>query len=135
MARIDKYDPVSGGFRARLGWTPVAAEVGDVIAVTINGTGLAIKTTAATDVCEGVVCMSSLLNLNDVVDVMTDGEIVDIAASGDNVSGQSAGSVAYVGGAGGAINATAPGAGVNGTKVGRFIEAWRLVVRVGRVQG
>jgi hypothetical protein len=134
MARIDKYDPVSGGFRARLGWTPSAAEVGDVIAVTVNGSGLAVKTTAATDVCEGVVCMSSLLNLNDVVDVMTDGEIVDVAASGDNVSGHSAGSVAYAG-ATGAVNATAPGAGVNGTKIGRFIEAWRLVVRVGRVQG
>ena len=99
MARIDKYDPVSGGFRARLGWAPVAAEVGDIIAVTINASGLAVKTTAATDVVEGVVCMSSLLNLNDVVDVMTDGEIVDVAASGDNVSGQSAGSVAYAAGA------------------------------------
>jgi hypothetical protein len=65
---------------------------------------------------------------------MTDGEIVDVAASGDNVSGHSAGSVAYAG-ATGAVNATAPGAGVNGTKIGRFIEAWRLVVRVGRVQG
>ena len=135
MARIDKYDPISGGFRARLGWAPSAAEVGDVIAVTINGSGQAVKTAAATDVCEGVVCLSSLLSQGDQVDVMTDGEIVDVAASGDNVSGHSAGTVAYVGGAGGAINATAPGAGVNGTKVGRFIEAWRLVVRVGRVQG
>lgn len=133
MARFDKYDPVAGGFRARLGWAPVADEVGDVIAVTINGSGQAVKTTAATDVCDGVVVMSSLLAQGDVVDVMTDGEIVDIAA-GDNVTGFAAGAVAYAG-ASGAVNVTAPGAGINGTKIGRFIEAWRLVVRVQRVQG
>jgi hypothetical protein len=133
MARYDKYNPVSGGFRARLGWTPVAAEVGDVIAVTINGSGKVVKTTAATDVVEGVVCLSSLLNLDDVVDVMTGGEIVDVTAN-DNVTGAAAGAVVYAG-ASGAINTTAPAAGVNGTKVGRFIEAWRLVVRLNRVQG
>jgi hypothetical protein len=133
MARIDKVSPGAGNFRAKLGWAPVAAEVGDIIAVTINGTGLVVKTTAATDICEGVVCMSSLLNQGDSVDVMTDGEIVDVGAS-DNVTGAAAGAVAYAG-ASGAVNATAPGAGVNGTKIGLFIEAWRLVVRVGRVQG
>lgn len=133
MARFDKYNPVSGGFRARLGFAPSAAEVGDVIAVTINGSGLVVKTTAATDVCEGVICLSSLLNQGDVVDVMTDGEVVDITAN-DNVTGAATGAVAYAG-ASGAVNVTAPGSGVNGTKIGRFIEAWRLVVRVGRVQG
>lgn len=133
MARFDKYDPKSGGFRARLGFAPSAAEVGDVIAVTLNGSGLVVKTTAATDVCEGVICLSSQLNQNDVVDVMTDGEIVDIGAS-DNVTGAATGAVAYAG-ASGAVNVTAPGAGVNGTKIGRFVEAWRLVVRVNRVQG
>lgn len=132
-ARIDKYDPVSGGFRARLGFQPAGSEVGDVIAVTLSGTGTVVKTTAATDVCEGVICLSSPLNQGDVVDVMTDGEIVDIAA-GDNVTGAAAGAVAYAG-ASGAVNVTAPGAGINGTKIGRFVEAWRLVVRVNRVQG
>jgi hypothetical protein len=133
MARFDKVDPKSGSFRARLGWAPVAGEVGDVIAVTVNGSGVAVKTTAATDICEGVVCLSRLLAQGDVVDVMTDGEIVDVGAS-DNVTGAAAGAVAYAG-ASGAVNVTAPGAGVNGTKIGRFIEAWRLVVRVQRVQG
>lgn len=133
MARFDKYDPVSGGFRARLGFAPVAGEVGDVIAVTINGSGQVVKTTAATDVCDGVIVLSSLLSQGDVVDVMSDGEIVDIVA-GNNVTGNAAGAVAYAG-ASGAVNVTAPGAGANGTKIGRFIEAWRLVVRVDRVQG
>ena len=132
MARFDKYNPVSGGFRARLGFAPVAAEVGDVIAVNLNATGQVIKAVAAAD-AEGVICLSSLLAQGDVVDVMTHGEIVDVGAS-DNVTGQSAGSVAYAG-ANGAVNATAPGAGINGTRIGRFVEAWRLVVRVQKVQG
>jgi len=132
MARFDKYDPVSGGFRARLGWAPVAAEVGDVIAVVINGSGLAIKTTDAIT-CDGVVCLSSLNSLNDVVDVMTSGEIVDVGAN-DNVTGAAIGARVFSA-TGGAIGTTAPAAGVNGTRIGRFIEAWRLVVRVGSIQG
>jgi hypothetical protein len=132
MARIDKYDPVAGGFRARLGFAPSAAEVGDVIAVNLNGSGQVIKAVAAAD-AEGVIVLSSLLNQGDVVDVMTHGEIVDIGAS-DNVTGAAAGATAFAG-ATGAVGVTAPGAGVNGTRIGRFVEAWRLVVRVQKVQG
>lgn len=132
MARFDKYNPVSGGFRARLGFAPVASEVGDVIAVNLNGSGQVIKAVAAAD-AEGVIVLSSLLNTGDVVDVMTHGEIVDIGAS-DNVTGAAAGATAYAG-ATGAVGVTAPGAGVNSTRIGRFVEAWRLVVRVQKVQG
>jgi hypothetical protein len=131
MARFDKVDPKAGSFRARLGFAPVASEVGDVIGVTINGSGQVVKAAAAT--CDGVICLSSLLSQGDVVDVMTHGEIVDIGAN-DNVTGAAAGAEAFAGAAG-AVNVTAPGAGVNSTRVGRFIEAWRLVVRVQRVQG
>lgn len=132
MARFDKYNPVSGGFRARLGFAPVAAEVGDVIAVNLNGSGQVIKAVAAAD-AEGVIVLSSLLGQGDTVDVMTDGEIVDIGAS-DNVTGAAAGATAYAG-ANGAVGVTAPGAGINSTRIGRFVEAWRLVVRVQKVQG
>jgi hypothetical protein len=131
MARFDKYDPVSGGFRARLGFTPVAGEVGDVIGVDVNGSGLVVKASATA--AEGVICLSSLLALNDPVDVMTSGEIVDVGAS-DGVTGAALGAKAYTAAAG-AIGVTAPGAGVNGVRVGTFVEAWRLVVRVQRVQG
>lgn len=133
MARIDKYDPVSGGFRARLGWAPVAGEVGDIIAVVINGTGLAVKTTDAIT-ADGVVCMSSLLSLNDPVDVMTHGEIVDVSTTADNVTGVAAGATVFAN-TGGAVFATAPAAGVNGTRIGKFVENWRLIVRVQRWQG
>lgn len=134
MARFDKYNPVSGGFRAKLGFQPTAGEIGDVIAVSISGTGTVIKAAAATDVVEGVIVLSSLLNLGDVVDVMTSGEVVDVSAANDNVTGAAAGAIAYAGAAG-AVGVTAPAAGINGTKIGRFIEAWRLVVRLNRVQG
>lgn len=132
MARFDKYNPVSGGFRARLGFAPVASEVGDVIAVDLNASGQVIKAVTAAD-AEGVICLSSLLAQGDVVDVMTDGEIVDIGAN-DNVTGAAAGTPAFAA-AGGGVGVTAPGAGVNGTRIGTFVEAWRLVVRVQKVQG
>jgi hypothetical protein len=132
MARYDKYNPVSGGFRARLGFQPVATDVGDIIAVQINGNGEVVKGTATA--CDGVICLSSLLNQGDVTDVMTGGEIVDVSATTDNVTGAAAGALAYAAAAG-AVGVTAPGAGVNGVKIGRFIEAWRLVVRVQMVQG
>lgn len=132
MARIDKYDPVAGGFRARLGFAPAASEVGDVIAVVIDGSSLVQKTSDAVT-CDGVICLSSLLNQGDVVDVMTHGEIVDIGAN-NNVTGYAAGARAYAATAG-AVGVTAPGAGVNGTYLGRYVEAWRLVVRVQKVQG
>lgn len=131
MARIDKYDPISGGFRARLGWAPVAGEVGDVIAVTIDGTGVAVKAAATT--ADGVVCMSSLMSQGDVVDVMTHGEIVDVVA-GNNVTGFATGAEVFAGAAG-AVQTGAPAAGVNAVRIGRFVEAWRLIVRVGKVQG
>lgn len=132
MARFDKYDPVSGGFRARLGFSPAGSEVGDVIAVIINGSGLAVKTTDAIS-CDGVICLSRQNALNDVIDVMTAGEIVDVGAS-DNVTGAAAGAKMYSANAG-AVGTTAPGAGINGTAIGKFVEAWRLIVRVDRVQG
>lgn len=133
MARIDKYDPISGGFRARLGWAPVAAEVGDVIAVSLNASGQAIKAASAATAC-GVVCLSDQLAQGDVVDVMTHGEIVDVAADGsNNIAGPTAGAYLYAA-AGGGFGA-APAAGVNGVRVGFFVEAWRLIVRVQPVQG
>lgn len=133
MARIDKYNPVSGGFRAKLGFAPTAAEVGDVIAVTINGSGNAVKASATN--ADGVICLSSLLAQADPVDVMTSGEIVDIASDGSSgVTSPVAGLEVFAGAAGAIVNA-GPAAAANGVRIGRMVEAWRLVVRVGRIQG
>jgi hypothetical protein len=130
MARIDKYQ---SGFRARLGFQPLAAEVGDIIPVVINGSSLAVKTTDSIT-CDGIIVLSSLLNQNDYVDVMTGGEVVDIVAATDNVAGAAAGATLFAV-TGGATGVTAPVAGTNATKIGKFVEAWRLVVRVARWQG
>ncbi len=131
MARVDKYVPGVGNFRAVLGWQPVAAEVGDVIGVTINGSGQAVKGAAATT--EAVVCLSSLLNQGDRVDCFTDCEVVDVTDN-DNITGRAAGAEVFAA-AGGALGVTGPAAGANMTRIGRFIENWRLVVRIQRVQG
>ena len=132
MARFDKYNPVSGGFRARLNWAPVASEVGDVIAVSLDANGKVVKAASAA-ATKGVVCMDELLAQGDMVDVMTQGEIVDVAASGDNITSPTAGADLYAA-AGGGFGA-APAAGANGVRVGYFVEAWRLIVRVQTVQG
>lgn len=123
MSRFDKYDPVSGGFRAKLGFAPAADDVGDVIAVDINGSGNVIRS-ADGAACAGVICLSSLLAQGDPVDVMTDGEIVDVGA---DVTGAGTGVVVRAAAAGAVTNAAG-----TGQTIGRFIEAWRLVVRVGR---
>lgn len=132
MARFDKVDPIAGSFRAKLGFQPVAAEVGDVIGVNLSGTGTVIKSVASAD-AEGVIVLSSLLNQGDTVDVMTHGEVVDVTDN-DNITGRAAGATVFAA-ATGALGVTAPGAGVNGTRIGRFVENWRLIVRVQKVQG
>lgn len=131
MARIDKYNPVNGGFRAKLGFAVAASDVGDVIGVLIDGAGLVQKGGVATT--EAVIVPSSVMSTGDTVDCMTSGEVVDIKA-GDNVTGFATGAKAYAAAAG-AIGVTAPGAGVNGVYIGSFVEAWRLVVRVQKAQG
>jgi hypothetical protein len=124
MARFDKYNPVSGGFRARLGWTPAGSDVGAIIPVVLNGSGVLVKAAANDAAAKGVVCLVFQNSLNDVVDVMTDGEIVDIDSS--DIVDAVAGGTVKVGAAG-----TVSVAGT-GRNVGWMVEAWRLIVRMGR---
>jgi hypothetical protein len=126
MARYDKYDPKSGGFRARLaaGWD--SADVGVVRAVTLDGNGRVVKVTAA-DTASGVLVIDTPKSAGDPVDVMTAGEIVE-------VSGLTAGT-AYYTAANATLDTAAPAAGVNKVRVGLTAEADRLIVRVQKVQG
>lgn len=124
MARFDKVEPLGGSFRAPLGFAPVAGDVGKIYAVDINGSGQAIKSVDGTG-CRGVICLSSQLALGKPVDVMTDGEIVDVIAA-NGVTGIGAGVEMKAGAAGVLSNAAA------GRSVGWFVQAWRLVVRLGR---
>lgn len=126
MARFDKYDPKDGGFRARLGFAVVAGDVGKVIPVEINGSGNAVKAAANSAATRGVICPVGVMAQGEPVDVMTDGEIVDINVKNTDVTGAVAGAEIKAGAAG-----TVDAAGT-GKSVGWMVEAWRLVVRLGR---
>lgn len=124
MARFDKVDPKDGSFRVKLGFAPVAGDVGKVIPVEVNGSGLAVKAALNSTTVRGVLCLSSLLAQGEPVDCMTDGEIVDVTT--DDVTGAVAGAEINAGAAG-----TVDAAGT-GKSIGHMVEAWRLIVRLGR---
>lgn len=113
MARFDKYDPVSGGFRGPLAADIISAQVGTVIGVSVNGSGQ-IAVGGASQ--RGVICPTRAMAAGEPIDVMTEGEIVDMA-------GLTAGT---------AYGAQADGDLAAGNGVGFTVEAWRLIVRVGR---
>lgn len=131
MARIDKYDPVSGGFRANLAADYAGSETPVGVGLDVNGR--VVVGAGATGIV-GVLCRPALnpqtpllpMKAGSPVDVMTHGELVEFAG----VAGTT-----YYAAADGTINTTAPAAGANATKVGHTVEATRLVVRVERVQG
>jgi len=136
VARYDKYDPISGGFRAPLAadWAgPLATPVG----VGLDANGRVVSGAGNTGVV-GVMVVDGQLSsagtrtnvkfAGDVMDVMTDGEIVD-------VDGLIAGTSYFADAADGTVDATAPAVGANGVRVGRTVEAQRLVVRVDQIQG
>lgn len=125
MARFDKVEPLGGSFRAPLGFQPVEADIGKVYSVDINGSGQAIKSVDG-NAARGVICLSSMINQGRPIDVMTDGEIVDVDAD-SGVTGFAAGAHVRAGAAG--IVTTA---GTTEKPVGHFVQAWRLIVRMGR---
>ena len=115
MARYDKYDPISGGFRA-----PLAAAIdGDNVAVPLgvglDANGRVVIGSGDTGVI-AVLVVDSAKNAGDVVDNMTSGEIVEV----DDLD---AGTV-YFASAAGALGTTN-----TDTRVGHTVEATRLVVR------
>lgn len=143
MSRYDKYNPVSGGFRAKLNaaWTATSGPSGvtdlnRIIVVELNSSGRVIKATSAVTAI-GVLVLTGPKAAGDVVDVMTAGEIVEV--DGADVQG----GVAPTAGQRFFFDATAsrlalvaaPTAGTNYFLVGRVVEPTRLVVRCGLLQG
>lgn len=114
--RFDKYDPVSGGFRAPLdaNYTGATAAIG----VGLNNTGEVVVGAGNTGIV-GVICLPYNKNAGDIVDVMTDGEIVE--------AGLAAGRVYTANTTTGVISNTA--ASATQTPIGFTVEANRLVVR------
>jgi hypothetical protein len=148
-ARYDKYEPISGGFRA-----PLAADLTfdssghfGPKAVSINASGQVVVGAAAQSGFIGVLVKNVPLypglgnipgqvnagvpiggKATNIVDIMTAGEIV-------SVPGLAAGTTYYAATADGSLTATPPAAGVNAVIVGHTVEADRLIVRVRNFQG
>lgn len=121
MARYDKYDPISGGFRAPLAAQLTGQAAPRVVSLDVNGR---VVVGAGNTGVKGVLCLPVTKPAGTVVDVMTDGEITDFAGvAGTNYRGVEATGVVEAG-----------AAGVDQIYVGHTVEATRLVVRVGRAQ-
>lgn len=124
MARYDKYDPISGGFRAKLAADWAKADEGIPFAVSLDANGRIVKGTAGQSGLAGVLVVDktpgtiSHKKAGDVVDTMTAGEIVDC-------EGLAAGTAIFTA-ATGVLSAGAAG----NLAVGHTVEAQRLVVRV-----
>lgn len=122
-ARYDKYDPISGGFRAPLNADWLDADVGIPFAVGLNASGKVVKGAGTTGVRAVLVIDKTGFKANDIVDCMTEGEIVDVT-SPVLVAGMKYGGVSATG----VIGAAGAGAG---QEIGFTVEATRLIVRVG----
>lgn len=135
MARYDKYDPISGGFRAPLNANLDATEdtgAGNPVGVTLNSSGRVVvggaTETLGDEPIVGLLCTTKDMKAGDIVDIMTAGEIVEVA-------GLTAGDTIWVLPATGALDSIAPVLGSNKTRAGTMVEATRLIVRVQSVQG
>lgn len=115
MARIDKYDPISGGFRAPLNaaYTGAAAPLG----VGLNSSGRVVAGPGQTGI-SGVICAPFDMVAGQPIDCMTAGELVEF--------GGVAGTRYYAHATTGVISSTP-----SIYPVGETVEADRLVVRVG----
>lgn len=128
MSRFDKYDPVSGGFRAKLNaaivasTTPATNQVGKAYGVSLNASGrVVVGGTAITDIV-GVICPVRAMDAGEPIDVMTAGEIVEFTqtsgtawAAGDRVYAATTGDLSTTN---------------TGRLLGRVVEATRGVIRV-----
>lgn len=128
MARYDKYNPFSGGFRAPLAANWLDADVAVPVGVGLDVNGRIVKGAGNTGIVGVIVIDSKGKVAGTVVDTMTAGEIVDC-------TGLTAGTTYYINDTTGALETAAPAAGVNKVLAGRTVEAQRLVVQVQRAQG
>lgn len=133
MARYDKYDPIAGGFRAKLKVALTVSTALDkerIFGVSIEAaTGLLVLGGAATAI-RGIINVRESKAANDVVDVMTHGEIVDAFFLNDGSTATVLGTVYYVDNVTGAITATTTSNKAIGVRVADTPDKGRIVVRV-----
>lgn len=142
MSRIDKYEPLTGGFRAPLAANFAVGDLGKALPVGLDANGRVVVGLGNTGYV-GVLVLTSVKNAGDIVDVMQDGDIVEFtmasgaaAPAGTNFFANAENNTLAPGT--GARTATAPftapaTAAAAGTKfVGTTVEGTRLVVRIRR---
>lgn len=135
MARYDKYDPISGGFRAQLAadFVPGSSNVnfGKIYAVGLNSSGLVVLGVGTTGYI-GLMILTSMRYAGDVVDIMTHGEITDInlVTPFDNFAAAAVAGLTYYADVAGGVGGLTATATAN-KKVGYTVEAKRLIVRMG----
>lgn len=134
MARIDKYDPIDGGFRA-----PLAADRprtdkagnGNPIATGLDVNGRVVVGAGNSGI-KGVLVTTKDMKAGDVVDIMTDGEIVEFTGVAGTTYWADGVTGALVASAAGVAGAQPAGMGANSVKVGHTVESTRLIVRVAK---
>lgn len=129
VSRIDKYEPMGGGFRAPLNAAIPLADVGKIIGVSLNGSGKVVYGAAAAAGIKGVINPVHAMGAGEIIDVMTDGEIVECTLN-DGTTALTAGTDYYA-------TATAGTGGITATAtsnqyIGHTVENDRLIVRVAR---
>lgn len=143
MSRYDKWNPAIGVFRAPLNaaWNATSGPSGvtdlwRVTGVALNGSGRLIRATTAL-ACVGIVIVHGAKAAGDIQDVLTNGEVAELdAADIQGATAPTAGTKYYLDVTAGRLVANAaPTAGTNYYYVGTTVEASRLVVRCGLVQG
>lgn len=142
MSRYDKYNPMVGGFRAAVNaaWTPTsgpssATDLFRVTGVMLNANGRLVRATSAI-ACVGIIIAHGQKAAGEVVDVMTSGEVVELDLNDlQAATAPVAGTKYYLDTTAGRLTATAPAAGTNAFYIGTTVEATRLVVRCGLMQG
>lgn len=122
MSRYDKYDPVSGGFRAKLNAAIVTANAGKLYAVSLNASGRVVIGGTALGDLVGVICAVEAMAAGEVVDIMQAGEVANATETAGTAF--TAGAKVYAH-ADGTVDDTA----TNGLKIGTTVELDRLVVR------
>lgn len=123
MARYDKYDGVTGGFRGESAAAIDSADFNKILGAGINASGKVVLKDDGVDGFKGV-CIADRTKrrAGDILDVMTHGEIV---MDSDEPGGLlTAGTTYFLNATTGALQTTA-----TRYRVGHTVENWRLVVR------
>lgn len=128
MARIDKYNPYGGGFRAPLAADWVSGDLGKPYAVGLNSSGQVVKGAGQSGIA-GVLVLTKAYKAGTVVDVMTDGELIEFAPTATTPgSGFGTAGTAYFANTSTGVISTTGTTGAH--KVGFTVEGSRLIVHL-----